>query len=99
MSTVYASDGTSWQIPKVKPITLTATHLVAPDGKTSLHTTNTDGAHLLLHGTLTGNDLYIKCQDDNSAVKFSVDSSGEIHSNGRDVNAELQALTDCSVID
>ena len=84
MPIVYSS-GTSWKIPKVKAPTITATHLIAPDGKTSLHTTNSDGTHLLLHGTLPTTDKYIVCQNNDNAVKFSVDHNGNVLSNGNSI--------------
>ena len=98
MPTVFSTDGTSWSIPELKETVIRAHELVSKDGKTTLQTTNnaTDGAHLILHGTLPSSEKYIWCQNAADQTKFSVDHNGGIYSNGSDVNQELSDLATLS---
>ena len=98
MPTVYASNGASWTIPALEQTIVRAHELVSVDGKTTLQTTNNniDQAHLILHGALPGNEKYIICKNGSNTTQFSVNSVGNVFSNGRYVNQELEQLSTLS---
>ena len=98
MPTVYASNGASWTIPALEQTIIRAHELVSVDGKTTLQTTNNniDQAHLILHGALPGNEKYIICKNGSNTTQFSVNSVGNVFSNGRSVNQELEELSTLS---
>ena len=100
MPTVFSSDGTSWSIPELKEAVIRAHELVSLDGQTSLVTTNNavDSAHLVLHGTLPGNEKYIICKNGSNTTQFSVNSVGNVVSNGRYINQELETLSTLSAL-